>query len=329
MPDDAYTRAGDAMTKESLSTKPSVALLGLGTMGHGMALNLLNAGFPLTVWNRTPGKAERLTNLGAAVARTPAEAASGAAVVLAMVSDDVASRAAWLGQDGALAAMRGDAVAVECSTLSTDWIRELNEAVARRGLRMAEAPVTGSRVQAESAQLNFLVGANEETLATISPVLHCMSKQILHLGPVGSGGQLKLINNFLCAVQVASFAEALAWMERTDLRLDTAIEFLKSGAPGSGILSAMSERMTARTYEVNFLLHLMAKDQRYAKAAAAQLGVDASMASAAQSLFQQAEDQGLGEKDMSAVVEVVRRAHKSSDEKRRDSASRGTKSVVS
>jgi 3-hydroxyisobutyrate dehydrogenase len=135
-----------------------------------------------------------------------------------------------------------------------------------------------------------------------------MSKEILHLGPVGSGAQLKLINNFLCAVQVASFAEALVWMEKTGLRLDTALGFLKRGAPGSGILSAMSERMIERTYQVNFLLRLMAKDQRYAKAAAAQLGVHISTASAAQELFRQAEEQGLGDKDMSAVVEVVRRA---------------------
>jgi 3-hydroxyisobutyrate dehydrogenase len=135
-----------------------------------------------------------------------------------------------------------------------------------------------------------------------------MSKEVLHLGPVGSGAQLKLINNFLCAVQVTSFAEALGWMELTELQLDTALDFLKRGAPGSGILSAMSERMTHRTYDVNFLLRLMAKDLRYARAAAAQLGIDISSSSPTQELFHMAEQQGFGEKDMSAVVEVVRRS---------------------
>jgi 3-hydroxyisobutyrate dehydrogenase len=293
------------MTGEKI--RPSVAVLGLGTMGHGMAANLLKAGFTVTVWNRTQSKAEPLAHLGATVARSPAHAAENASIVVAMLSDDAASRAAWLGQDAALAAMPAGSIAVECSTLSPDWIRDLHAAVTQRGLRMAEAPVTGSRTQAEAGQLNFLVGADEDTVATLLPVLQCMSKEILHLGPVGSGAQLKLINNFLCAVQVASFAEALTWMEQTGLRLDTALEFLKRGAPGSGILSAMSDRMTCRTYEVNFLLRLMAKDQRYARAAAAQLGVDVSMASAALELFKQAEEQGLGEKDMSAVVEVVRR----------------------
>jgi 3-hydroxyisobutyrate dehydrogenase len=288
--------------------KPSIALLGLGTMGRGMAANLLKAGFPLTVWNRTKAKAEFLTHTAAKVADNPAQAAKNSAVVLAILADDAASRAAWLGQNGALAAMHSGSIALECSTLSPDWIRELREAVTNRGLRIAEAPVTGSRTQAEAGQLNFLVGADEETLAAVTPVLKCMSKEILHLGPIGSGAQLKLINNFLCAVQVTSFAEALVWMERTELRLDSALDFLKRGAPGSGIVAAMSERMTHRTYDVNFLLRLMAKDLRYARAAAAQLGIDVSTSSPAQDLFRQAEDLGLGEKDMSAVVEVVRRS---------------------
>jgi len=288
--------------------KPSIALLGLGTMGRGMAANLLKAGFPLTVWNRTKAKSDFLTHTAARVADSPAQAAKNSAVVLAMLADDAASRSAWLGQDGALEAMSSGSIAIECSTLSPDWIRGLHESVTQRGLRMAEAPVTGSRTQAEAGQLNFLVGADQETLAAVTPVLQCMSKEILHLGPVGSGAQLKLINNFLCAVQVTSFAEALVWIERTGLRPDSVLDFLKRGAPGSGILAAMSERMTHRTYDVNFLLRLMAKDLRYARAAAAELGIDLSMSSPAQNLFGQAEELRLGEKDMSAVVEVVRRA---------------------
>ena len=289
-----------------METKTAVALLGLGTMGRGMAMNLLKAGFPLTVWNRTRAKAEPLAQAGAALADSPVHAAKNAAIVIAMLADDAASRAAWLGPDGALAAMPSDGIVVECSTLSPGWIAELHDAVKARGLRLVEAPVTGSRPQAEAGQLNFLAGADEEALAAVTPVLRSMSKEILHLGPVGSGAQMKLINNFLCAVQVTSFAEALAWIERSGLKLETALDFLKRGAPGSGIFSIMSERMTRRTYDVNFLLRLMAKDVRYARAAAAQLGVDVSTAVPTEELFRQAQDRGLGEKDMSAVVEVVR-----------------------
>ncbi|HEY3624729.1 MAG TPA: NAD(P)-dependent oxidoreductase [Terracidiphilus sp.] len=294
------------MSGEAVESKTRVALLGLGTMGHGMALNLLKAGFPLTVWNRTQEKARPLGQAGATIAETPAQAAKNAGVVLAMLSEDEASRAAWLGPGGALAAMPSESIAVECSTLSPGWIAELHDAVTTRGLRLVEAPVTGSRPQAEAAQLNFLAGADEQTLRAVTPVLRSMSKEIVHLGPVGSGAQMKLINNFLCAVQVTSFAEALEWIERTGLQRDAALDFLKRGAPGSGILSVMSERMTRRTYDVNFLLRLMAKDLRYARAAAAQLGIDLSTSVPAQELFRRAEEQGYGEKDMAAVAEVVR-----------------------
>jgi 3-hydroxyisobutyrate dehydrogenase len=291
-----------------MDAKQSIALLGLGTMGRGMAANLLKDGFPLTVWNRTRAKAELLAAKGATIAKSPAAAVRNASIVISMLSDDNASRSAWLGQDGALAAMPEESIAVECSTLSPAWISELHAAVTNRRLRLVEAPVTGSRPQAEAAQLNFLVGAEKETLAAVTPVLRCMSKEILHLGPVGSGAQMKLINNFLCAVQVASFAEALGWIERTKLQRDTALDFLKRGAPGSGILSTMSERMTLRAYDVNFLLRLMAKDVRYAHTAAAQLGINLSTSSPVEELFRKAEAQGYGEKDMSAVVEVVRNA---------------------
>ena len=289
-----------------MEAKQTVALLGLGTMGHGMASNLLKAGFPLTVWNRTPAKAESLARNGAKIAATPAQAAKEAQIVIAMVSDDEVSRSVWLGAEGALAAMHPGAIAVDSSTLSPDWIAELQAAVSDRALRMADAPVTGSRMQAESGQLTFLVGADDETLAAITSVLRPMSKEILHLGPVGSGTQMKLINNFLSAVQVSSFAEAVAWIERTGLSRGTALDFLKRAAPGSPIFATMAERMTRRTYDVHFLLRLIEKDLRYAHAAAAKLGVELSMSSAAEKLFRAAREKGWGDKDMSAVLEAVR-----------------------
>lgn len=287
-------------------TKQKVALLGVGTMGRGMAGNLLRAGFPLVVYNRTKQKADRLAANGAEVADSPALAAKNAAIVISMLSDDEASRSAWLEPDGALGAMTAGSIVVECGTVSPDWIAELNEMATARGLRVLEAPVTGSRSQAEAGQLTFLVGSDAETLEAGRPVLLPMSKSIIHVGPVGAGGQLKLINNFLCGVQVASFAEAVAWVERTNLDRGRALDFLKTGAAGSGILTAMTDRMTARTYEVNFLLRLLNKDLRYAQHAARDRGVTLTTAAIAEKLFDQAEKQGLGEKDMSAVVEVLR-----------------------
>jgi 3-hydroxyisobutyrate dehydrogenase len=286
--------------------KQSVALLGLGTMGAGMAANLLKAGFPLAVWNRSRAKAEAFAAQGARVAETPADAACGASVVVSMLADDAASRAVWLGSDGALAAAEKDAVLVDSSTVSPAWIAELAKAAAARGVSFLDAPVTGSRAQAAAGQLSFLVGGPAETLATARPVLEAMSKEIAHLGPVGSGAKLKLVNNFLCGVQIASLAEGMVWLERSGLDLDQALAFLKSGAAGSPLLGSISARMAARDYAVNFYLKLMAKDLQYAGEAAAESGVDLTTAANARALFEQAVALGYAEQDMSAVVEPLR-----------------------
>ena len=287
-------------------SKQQIALLGTGTMGSGMARNLRKAGFPLTVYNRTREKAEQLAETGAQIADTPALAVAGATVVLSMLADDDASRDAWLGADGALSAMQAGSVVIECGTVSPEWVKQLHHEAEARGLRMMDAPVTGSRPQANAGELTFLVGADQATLESVRPVLESMSRSILHLGPVGSGALLKLINNFLCGVQVVSFAEGLAWIERSSLDRTQALEFLKTGAAGSGIFKGMSERMTARTYEVNFLLRLMDKDLRYAQQAAAATDVTLTTAACSRKLFEQAEAEGYGDRDMSAVVEVLR-----------------------
>ena len=289
----------------------AVAVLGFGVMGSGMARNLLKAGYDVAVWNRSADKAAAFATEGGRVAQTPAEAAEEAALVISMLADDAASRTAWLGTDGALAAMPSDAIAVESSTVSPAWVAELNSAATARGVSLLDAPVTGSRTQAAAGQLVFLTGGDTAVLERARPILAAMSKDVLHVGPVGSGAQLKLVNNFLCGVQVASFAEALAWIERNGLDRTASLEFLKTAAPGSGIFAAMSERMTARTYEVNFALDLMRKDLQYAHTAAADFGVPLSTAANAEDLFVRAQRQGYGERDMSAVVEVLRTSHDS------------------
>ena len=287
-------------------TKQSVALLGLGTMGAGMAANLLKAGISLTVYNRSRAKAEIFAAQGARVAETPADAVKGAGVILSMLADDAASRAVWLAENGGLAAAAKDSVLVECSTVSPFWIAELAKAAEARNLQLLDAPVTGSRMQAAGGQLSFLVGGSEEALAIARPVLETMSKEIVHLGPVGSGVTMKLLNNFLCGVQAASLAEGITWLERSGLDRDKAIDLLKRGAPGSPLLANLSARMTSRDYTVNFYLKLMSKDLQYAGEAAAASGVELTTAANARRLFEQAAAEGYGDQDMSAVVEPLR-----------------------
>lgn len=265
-----------------------VAVLGLGTMGSGMASNLLRAGHSVAVYNRTPAKAEVLRTAGARVAMSPADAARSAQFVIAMLADDAASRELWLGENGALNAAPAGATLIESSTVSPEWVSELASTASRRGLQFLDAPVTGSRAQAAGGELTFLVGGTEDAVSKATPVLQAMSKQIIHLGPVGSGAKLKLINNFLCGVQIASLAEGLTWIERSGLDRGKALEVLKSGAPGSPLLGAISARMESRNYEVNFLLRLMAKDLAYAEAEAGHEGVNLATARVARELFDKA-----------------------------------------
>ena len=283
-----------------------VAVLGLGTMGSGMAQNLLKAGHAVTVYNRTPAKAETLRAAGARVAATPAEAVRDAEFVIAMLADDQASRSVWLGNDGALQAAGPGTVLIDSSTVSPAWVSELAAAAKQRGLEFLDAPVTGSRLQAAAGQLSFLVGGSDGGVADATPVLQAMSKEIVHVGPVGSGAKLKLINNFLCGVQIASLAEGLTWIERSGLKREKALAVLKAGAPGSPLLGAISARMESKNYEVNFLLRLMAKDLSYAEAEAAHEGAELSTAHVARALFDKAIAAGYGEADMSSVIEPLR-----------------------
>ncbi len=275
-------------------------------MGIGMAKNLLKAGFSLTVYNRTRAKSEPLATEGARIAETPADAARDADVILSMVSDDNASRSTWTGEHGALSAAKAGAVLIESSTVTPEWIAELGALAKERESDLLDAPVTGSRLQADGGQLTFLVGGDPAALEHARPVLAAMSKDIVLLGPSGSGARMKLINNFLCGVQVVSLAEGLAWIERSGLDRERALKVLKGGAPGSPLIGAISQRMVAATYEVNFLLPLMRKDLQYAQQDASSLGVDLHTAKTAESRFTKAEESGFAGKDMSAVIEPLR-----------------------
>ena len=178
-----------------------VALLGLGIMGSGMAHNLIKAGYPLTVWNRTASKTQPLVDAGATMAATPTEAAKNADIVIGMVADDNASRNIWLGEYGALVGMKAGAIGIESSTLSMEWVRELHAAATKQGVSFADAPVTGSKVAANEGKLNFLVGSDDETFEAIKPVLQVCGQSVLRFGPAGAGAAYKLINiNFtVCA----------------------------------------------------------------------------------------------------------------------------------
>jgi 3-hydroxyisobutyrate dehydrogenase len=289
-----------------MSGKTSVAVLGLGVMGAGMAQNLIDKGFSVSVFNRDLAKTAPFQGQ-ARIAETPAAAADGADLIIAMLSDDDASRAVWLGGNGALAAAGPGAVLIECSTISLPWVRELAEQARKAGLGFVDAPVTGSKVQAAGGTLRFLAGGASEHVEKAGAAFAAMGSKTLVLGPVGSGVVMKLINNFLCGVQVASLAEALAMVEKSGLDAEQARNILLSGAPGSPLVKAIAGRIAAGDYAPQFFAALMAKDLDYAAREGASLGITLASAAAARARFLDAVEAGLGKSDIASVIEPLRK----------------------
>jgi 3-hydroxyisobutyrate dehydrogenase len=289
-------------------SNPRVSFLGLGIMGSGMTRRLLDAGIPLTVYNRNREKAAPLGAAGAAIADSPRMAAKGADIIISMVSDDRAAREVWLGEEGALAGAAPGAVIIESSTVTVGWVLELAAAAAAKKCEFLDAPVTGSRMHANAGELNFLVGGTAATLEKVRTALVPMSKTIYHIGPVGSGARLKLINNFFSGVQVASFAEVLAMIESSDLDRARSLEVLTQGAMASPLVKTVAARMTGPDFTPNFPLRLMTKDLGYAIQEGIHLSVELATAAGALKDFQKAVAAGHGDKDMAAVVIPMRRS---------------------
>jgi 3-hydroxyisobutyrate dehydrogenase len=287
--------------------KPNVAILGLRIMGSGMAQRLLSANFPLTVYNRNRAKSIPFAANGAFVAESPREAASHAQIILSMVADDVASRQVWLGAEGALAGVSPSSVLIESSTLSLGWIKELETAAAELGCEFLDAPVTGTKPHAASGELLFLVGGSRDALDAARPVFSVLGRDAIHLGPSGTGALMKLVNNFVCGVQAASFAEALSLIDAGGLDRDKAMSILTGGAPGSGIVKRVADRVAANDFTPNFGLRWMAKDLAYAIGTASARGIPLRTAAAALSIFREAIAEGHGDEDFSAVAKSAPR----------------------
>jgi 3-hydroxyisobutyrate dehydrogenase len=256
----------------------SIAFIGLGKMGVGMAARLLESGHQVSVYNRTAAKADSLLRRGARLAESPEAACAGAEAVFCMVSDDAASRAIWLGAEGILASeLAPGTLAIECSTLSHGWVMELAAAAADRGLRYIDSPVTGLPADAAGGVLTMLVGAQEEDLEHARPLLAAVSNRIIRFGPVGAGTAYKLIINMMGAVQIASAAEGMALAQRAGLDLATVADAIAMGQAASPQVVRNVRRIVAGDHDRNvvFTAALRLKDVEYALRMAQELGLGA------------------------------------------------------
>ncbi|CAN7282821.1 NAD(P)-dependent oxidoreductase [Bradyrhizobium sp. LjRoot220] len=250
----------------------TVAFIGLGRMGHGMAGRYLDAGFSVAIWNRSKAKAEDLITRGARWAASPADAADGADAVVTMVADDGASRAVWLGNDGAATTMKSGTLAIECSTVSYQHALELSRELRGRGFVYVDSPVTGLPDAAAAGRLTLLVGAEPADLEQARPYLAPLSTTIRHFGAVGSGTVYKLINNLMGAIQIAGIAEGLAIAEQAGLDMKLVLEAIETGVAASPQVIRHSKRMAERNFaDATFTAALRQKDAAYAVALAESL----------------------------------------------------------
>lgn len=283
----------------------NISVLGLGAMGSRMAANLMKAGHAVTVWNRRPDKAAQLVASGARLATTPRAAASGADVVIAMVRDDEASRAVWLDPaNGALEAMRPDAMAVESSTLSVHWVRELGATAAKSGVAFLDAPVAGSRPQAEAGQLIYCVGGEASAFARAESLLKAMGGSVHHAGAVGSGAGVKLMVNALFGIQLAAMGELIGLAKKMGLDATKAVEILSSTPVCSPAAKLAAGAMLAGNFTPMFPIELVEKDFGYVVGVAARTQADVPISAAAYQVFADALARGYGEDNITGVAKV-------------------------
>ncbi len=286
--------------------RPRIGFIGLGIMGSRMAANIARSGFPLVVWNRTRETAERFAaEMGDAVgvAASPAALAADCEIVVTMVVDGDQVESVLLGADGVAEAAAPGLVCVDCSTIGPDATVAIGERLAARGIRLLDAPVTGSAPRAADATLTIMAGGTAADFERVRPLLESIGRLVLHVGPLGHGQTIKLINNSVAAANALTVAEALVVGSAAGVDLDALVAVMEAGSGASTMLSLKHAPMRAHDFAPLFKLEHMLKDVRLCLAAADPVPFDA--ARAAEAALERAAALGHGEEDFAAMLRSV------------------------
>jgi 3-hydroxyisobutyrate dehydrogenase-like beta-hydroxyacid dehydrogenase len=283
-----------------------VAFLGLGIMGSRMAANLVEAGFELTVWNRTAAKAEEFCRQhGARLAVTPADAAAASDLVVTMVVDGPQVEAILLGENGVAQTARPGTLCIDCSTIGPSATREIGARLAEREIRMLDAPVTGSSPRAQDGTLTIMAGGEAEDFERARPLLETMGELIVHAGPLGHGQLVKLINNAVAATNAAVVGQALVLGARAGADLDALIAVMRAGSGGSAMLELKARPMREHDYTTLFKLDHMLKDVRLCLEEGQAAGGPFPFAALTREILTAASGRGYGDEDFAALIEVL------------------------
>ncbi len=283
-----------------------VAFLGLGTMGAAMAANLARAGFAVTAWNRTHGRAPELADLGVTMATTPAQAAAEADIVVICVSDTPDVEAVLFGPDGVVEGAQPGSLIIDCSTIAPSGSWDFAARLRECDLRMIDAPVSGGSEGARNATLTIFVGGDERDVEHARPVLSALGRTITHVGPIGAGQAVKAVNQVILAGTYLGVAEGIVLAMKAGLDVEQVVGALGGGAAQSWVLANRSGRMLDNDYPLGFKVALHRKDLGIALDLAAQLGAALPVSALAAQLESGLIAQGHGDDDMSALARAIR-----------------------
>lgn len=287
--------------------KRRVGFAGLGTMGAFMAENLIRAGHELTVWNRTPGRAGHLTELGAVEVASPSALAARCDIVITCVTDAPQVEEVLFAQHGLAEGLREGALFIDCSTISPMRARDFADRLAQRGVAMLDAPVSGGSEGARLATLTIMVGGEPDDVERARDVLASMGSTVTHLGPLGAGQWAKAINQVILAGTYLAVAEGVTLALKAGLDATRVVSALSGGAAGSWVLQNRSGRMIDDDYPIGFKLALHRKDLAIALELARDAGAVLPVTSLAATFEDGLISQGHGDDDNSALARSIRR----------------------
>jgi 3-hydroxyisobutyrate dehydrogenase len=282
-----------------------VGFVGLGIMGQGMAHNLLKAGFPLTVWNRTASKMEPLVAAGAVAGRDPTDVAAQSDIVVVCVSDTPDVEAVILGEQGIVQGAKAGSLVIDCSTISPLATRTLAAALAEKGVAMLDAPVSGGSEGAAKGTLSIMVGGEAADFERAQPIFQAIGKKITHVGPIGAGQTVKLVNQILVVGNCLAMSEALLFAQAGGVDLAKTLEAVSAGAAGSWMLSNRGPQIIERDWRPGFTIDLQQKDVRLVLGAADAMGIPLPGTALIFQLYRTLQSRGLGGEGNHALVKAL------------------------
>ena len=283
-----------------------VGFVGLGTMGGAMAANVARAGFEVSAWNRTPGRAAELGELGVRLAASPAEVAAASEVVVTIVSDTPDVEAVLFGEAGVAAGATRGSIVVDMSTIAPSATRDFAARLGARGVRMLDAPVSGGSEGAKKGSLSIFVGGDPADLERVRPVLASMGTTITHVGPIGAGQAVKAVNQVILAGAYLGVAEGIVLAIKAGLDVEQVVAALSGGAAQSWVLSNRSGRMLENDYPLGFKVALHRKDLGIALQLARETGTALPISALCEQIEAGLIGKGHGDDDVSAVARAIR-----------------------